>query len=120
MNYSIFIYETKDDFAKRGDPAKQEAYYNGWMKYFEMLGAAGIMRGGSGLMPPDTATTVKLRGSQRLVEDGPYADTKEQLGGFFMIEVADLDTALDWAAKCPAASSGALEIRPNMPPMRRD
>lgn len=120
MNYSVFIYETAEDFAKRSDPARREAHFGNWMKYFEGLRAAGIMRGGSGLMPPDTATTVKLRNGQRLVEDGPYADTKEQLGGFFMIEVADLDAALDWAAKCPAAATGALEIRPNLPPMKQD
>jgi hypothetical protein len=118
MNYSIFIYETAEDFARRSDPAKRDAHFGAWMAYFDGLRAAGIIRGGSGLMPPDTATTVKLRSGQRLVEDGPYADTKEQLGGFFMIEVPDLDSALDWAAKCPGAASGVLEIRPNLPPMR--
>ncbi len=119
MNYSVFIYETPADFAKRSDPKIMDAYFGTWMKYFQTLGEAGIMRGGSGLLPPDTATTVRLRQGQRLVEDGPYADTKEQLGGFYMIEVPDLDTALDWAAKCPAAATGALEIRPNLPPMAK-
>jgi hypothetical protein len=119
MNYSVFIYETPADFAKRSDPQAKDAHFGAWMKYFQTLSEAGIMRGGSGLMPPDTATTVKLSNGQRLVEDGPYADTKEQLGGFYMIEVPDLDTALDWVAKCPAASTGALEIRPNLPPMAR-
>jgi hypothetical protein len=120
MNYSIIIYETAEDFAVRSNPAKSEAHFGAWMQYFQRLGEAGIMRGGTGLMPPDTATTVKLRNGQRLVEDGPYADTKEQLGGVFMIEVPDLDTALDWAAQCPAARTGVLEIRPNLPPMKRD
>ena len=118
MNYSVIIYETPDQFATRNDPARKDAHFAAWMAYFERLGAAGIMRGGAGLMPPDTATTIKLRNGQRLVEDGPYADTKEQLGGVFMIEVPDLDTALDWAAQCPAVGDGVLEVRPNLPSMR--
>ena len=86
MNYSILIYETVEDFAVRSDPAKNEAHFAAWMQYFQRVREAGIMRGGNGLMPPDTATTVKLRNGQRLIEDGPYADTKEQLGGVFVIE----------------------------------
>lgn len=120
MNYSVIIYETPEQFALRSDPARKDAHFAAWMQYFERLSAAGIMRGGAGLMPPDTATTVKLRNGRRLVEDGPYADTKEQLGGVFMIEVPDLDTALDWAAQCPAVADGVLEVRPNLPSMRKD
>jgi hypothetical protein len=72
------------------------------------------MVGGSGLQPPAVATTVRQRDGKRQVQDGPYAETKEQLGGYFEIEVADLDTALDWAARCPAAATGAVEVRPNL------
>ena len=72
------------------------------------------MVGGSGLQPPSVATTVRQRDDKRQVQDGPYADTKEQLGGYYEIEVADLDTALDWAARCPAAATGAVEVRPNL------
>ena len=75
------------------------------------------MVSGAGLMPPDTATTVRIRDGQRLVADGPFADTKEQLGGFFVIDVADLDTALEWAARSPAATYSSVEVRPVMPPM---
>ena len=72
------------------------------------------MVGGSALQPPAVATTVRQRDGKRQVQDGPYAETKEQLGGYYEIEVADLDTALDWAARCPAASTGAVEVRPNL------
>ncbi len=72
---------------------------------------------GAGLQPPETATTLKFRDDQRIVQDGPYADTKEQLGGFIMINVPDLDAALDWAARCPRTPGRVLEVRPNLPPM---
>jgi hypothetical protein len=75
---------------------------------------AGVFTGGAGLEAPDTATTVRVQGGKRLVQDGPYADTKEQLGGFFVIEVPDLDTAPDWAARYPAGSDGLVEVRPNI------
>jgi hypothetical protein len=72
------------------------------------------MVGGAGLQPPPLGTTVRERDGKRHVQDGPYADTKEQLGGFYEIDVPDLDTALDWAARCPSASTGAVEVRPNL------
>jgi len=72
------------------------------------------MVGGSALQPPAVATTVRQRDGKRQVQDGPYAETKEQLGGYYEIEVADLDTALDWAARCPAATTGVVEVRPNL------
>ena len=70
------------------------------------------MVGGHALQPPVTGTTVRVAGGKRHVQDGPYADTKEQLGGFIDLELPSLDAALDWAARCPAAASGAVEIRP--------
>ena len=72
------------------------------------------MKSGNGLQPPDTATTVRLRDGKRHVQDGPYADSKEQLGGYFILDVPGLDVALDWAARCPAAPDGSVEIRPVM------
>ena len=71
--------------------------------------------GGAGLQPPATGTTVRLRGGARQVHDGPFADTKEQLGGYYIIEVPNLDAALEWAAKCPAAPTGSVEVRPHVP-----
>jgi hypothetical protein len=73
---------------------------------------AGIFVGGKPLDAPETATTVRLRGSKREIQDGPYSDTKEQLGGFTLLELPSLDAALEWAARCPAASYGAVEVRP--------
>ena len=82
-----------------------------------MLGGPAIDTGGIGMHPSHTATTVRLAGGKRVVQDGPYADTKEQLGGYYVIEVDDLDRALEWAARCPAAAGdGVIEVRPNLPP----
>jgi hypothetical protein len=72
--------------------------------------------GGSGLQLPETATTLRLQKGQRQVQDGPFADTKEQLGGYFIINVPDVDTALDWAARIPAAPGSVIEVRPNLTP----
>jgi hypothetical protein len=73
---------------------------------------AGVLVGGNALYPPSTATTLRLEAGRRHVQDGPYAATKDQLGGFYLIEVPDLDTALYWASLNPAASRGAVEVRP--------
>lgn len=83
-----------------------------WGAYTRALIDAGIMVGGEALHPAETATTIRLTNGKREVQDGPYAATKEQLGGFYVIDVPDLDTALAWAARNPAASSGAVEVRP--------
>lgn len=83
-----------------------------WSAYTQAMVAAGVMRGGNALHPGYTATTVRLRDGKRDVHDGPYAESKEELGGYYVIDVADLDEALVWAARNPAASSGAVEVRP--------
>jgi hypothetical protein len=83
-----------------------------WGAYTQALIEAGVMRGGAALKPSQTATTLRIVDGQRELHDGPYADTKEQLGGFFLIDVPDLDAALAWAARNPAAASGAVEVRP--------
>jgi hypothetical protein len=93
MNYALLIYETAAGFALRTDPKKSQAYWAAWPAYTKALQDAGVMVGGAGLQLPDTATTLKLDDGRRLVQDGPYADTKEQLGGFYIINVPDLDTA---------------------------
>jgi hypothetical protein len=115
MQFSILIYEPPADFALRNDEAKQAAYWGAWSAYFAAVNEAGVFVSGAGLMPPHTATTVRLKGEKRLVQDGPYADTKEQLGGVFVVEVPNLDAALDWAARCPAAPTGVIEVRPVLP-----
>ena len=112
MQYSILIYLSPDQFAARTDPDQREAFWGAFVPYMQALYAAGIVVAGAGLEAPETATTVDLREGKRLVQDGPYAETKEQLGGVFIIDVPDLDTALDWAGRYPGSSASVLEIRP--------
>ncbi len=111
MNYAVIFYESPADFAQ---PKSRESgpLRQAWMSYIKTLADAGIMRGGSGLQVPATATTVRIKDGKRKVEDGPFADTKEQLGGFIEIEVSNLDEALEWAARAPCASTGGVEVRP--------
>jgi len=112
MTYAILIYENEADFSARTNQDRREPYWAAWRTYAEALTAAGVRRSGAALQPGGTGTTVRVNGNARQVRDGPYADTKEQLGGFILIDVRDLDAALDWAARCPAASYGAVEVRP--------
>jgi hypothetical protein len=83
--------------------------------YTEAMQKAGVIRGGERLRPTSEATTVRVKNGKTDVLDGPYADTKEQLGGFYLIDVPDLDAALSWAARCPGASTGTMEVRPIWP-----
>jgi hypothetical protein len=82
------------------------------MAYSEALKKAGVLKGTNRLQPSSVATTVRIADCKSQVLDGPYADSKEQLGGYYIIEVADLDAALSWAARCPASSHGVVEVRP--------
>lgn len=116
MKYTILMYESAGDFARRTDTERSAAYVAGWAAYTKALKEAGVWVTGAGLHAPQAGTTVRLSGGKRLVQDGPYADTKEQLGGFCIIDVPGLDAALDWAARCPAAANGAIEVRPTLPP----
>jgi hypothetical protein len=112
MQYLIMTYENQTAFDARTDEQKSQSYWGAWAAYAQALRESGVMVGGNGLQLPHTGTTLRLQNGQRSIQDGPYADTKEQLGGYFVIDVADLDAALDWAARCPAATAGAVEIRP--------
>lgn len=112
MQYMILCTEAAPDFAKRTDPELSGPYWASWSAYGQALAQAGIFVSGAGLLPPDMATTVRVHDGKRHVQDGPYADAKEQLGGFFIIEVPDLDTALAWAAKSPSAAYASAEVRP--------
>jgi len=114
MKYTILVYESTADFTARTDGARRDAYWGAYRAYTKALADAGVMVGGAGLQPPPLATTVRLRDGKRQVQDGPFADTKEQLGGYYVIEVPGLDQALDWAARCPSASSGSVDVRPNL------
>lgn len=85
-----------------------------WMAYTQELREAGVLLGGDPLEPVPTATTVRIREGETLLVDGPFAETKEHLGGYYLIDVPDLDVATDWAAKAPNASYGSVEVRPVM------
>lgn len=117
MQYLLIANETESDFAQRDDPESAGAYWAAWTGFIAALAESGVMTGAGGLQPPSTATTVRTRDGELVVEDGPFADTKEQLGGYFVIDVADLDAALAWARRCPSASSASVEVRPLLPPM---
>lgn len=83
-----------------------------YLAYNEALIKAGVMVSGERLRPTDTATSVRIRNGRTEVLDGPYAETREQFGGFYVIETASLDEALEWAARCPTAKAGTIEVRP--------
>jgi hypothetical protein len=110
MRYAMLIYETPQDFEDYD--TDEDSLWSPWRAYYKALVSAGVYVDGSPLQDVATGTTVRLREGQRQVQDGPYADTKEQLGGFIILEVPSLDAALDWAARCPVAASGAIEVRP--------
>jgi len=110
----MLIYETKEDFASRSGP-QPSALIGAWRAYYKALVDAGVYVGGAPLEPPATGATVRVHGGERRVQDGPYADTKEQLGGQIILELPSLDVALEWAARCPSAATGAIEVRPVSP-----
>ena len=116
MKFSLIIYETPEAFATRHDPAYAADYWAAWPAYTAALIEAGAMAGGAALEGPNTATTIRFdgQGHGHQVQDGPFADTKEQLGGFFIIDVPDLDSAMKWAARIPLKYGGSVEVRPNL------
>jgi hypothetical protein len=115
MQYMMQFRETAEEWGKHKDPAQHEAYYGGWGAFMGELAQAGVMVSGEGLLPPDTATTLRVRDGKRQVSDGPFAETEEALGGFVIIDVPDLDAALDWATKVPCVTAGSVEVRPLLP-----
>jgi hypothetical protein len=113
MKYAMLIYEPESHFRARRDQPEDGEFWAPWRAYHQALTEAGVYAGGSPLDRPDTtATTIRVRGGQRHVQDGPFADTKEQLGGFIVFELPSLDDAITWAARCPAAQYGTVEVRP--------
>ena len=111
MKYLLMIYsdEAAEATMTEADNAAEMAAYGA---YAGAMVEAGVMVGGERLRPTTDATCVRLRNGQTELLNGPYADTREQLGGYFMIEVPDLDAALHWAARCPTAPHGTIEVRP--------
>jgi hypothetical protein len=114
MQFALLIYESPEAFETR-KKEENEPYTGAWRAYYKALVNSGVYVAGDPLEVPETGTTVRLKEGSRRVQDGPYADTKEQLGGFIILELPSLDAALEWAARCPAASTGAVEVRPLAP-----
>jgi hypothetical protein len=113
MRYLLTIYA---DESARADvsPEEAQAQMAVWQSFTEDAQEKGVFVGGEGLQPTSTATTVRVRDGERMVTDGPFAETKEQLGGFYLLDCEDLDAAIDWAARIPAAPYGSIEVRPVM------
>lgn len=101
-------------------PVDGDGVIDDWALYTRALADAGVLVAGHGLMGSDTATTVRVRNATRLVLDGPFAEAKEHLVGYYLIEAAHLDEAMGWAAKAPNVRIGSVEIRPVMPDSSTD
>src|SRR5258707_12595528 len=112
MNYMLLVAETQADFDKRSDPARAATLGEAWKAYSDALRKAGVFVRGSGLQPPQTATTVRVRDGKRQVQDGPFAESKELIGRVIVIDVPNLDEALEWAAVCPVAACSGGTLGP--------
>ena len=113
MKYMCLIYENEAMLAEQSE-AEQEATMGEYMAFTQRIQAAGAMDEGAPLLPTNTATTVRVRDGKATHTDGPFAETKEQLGGYYLIDCKDLDEALDYAARIPSARYGCVEVRPVM------
>src|SRR5258707_11202838 len=115
MQYLLLIYGNEESFGKLGK-AEQDGVLQEYGEFTKSIAQTGHYRGGNELAPISTATTVRVRDKKRLVTDGPFAETKEQLGGYYLVEAKDLDDALAVAARIPSARLGSIEVRPIVPP----
>ncbi len=113
MKYAILIYSGEDAGPAMGTP-EQAAEMQEWFAYTDALHQAGVFVAGEPLQGRETATTVRVRDGEKVTTDGPYAETKEILGGFYLIDVDNLDEALEWAARVPSSRYGSTEVRPLM------
>lgn len=114
MEYLLLIYTNEAEDAKLTE-AEQTAMYQEFGRFTQSIQQSGKHRAGQQLQPIATATTVRMRNGKRLVTDGPFAETREQLGGFYWIEAKDLDEALSIAERIPSARWGSVEVRPLVP-----
>jgi hypothetical protein len=113
MKYALLIYEAEKSWASLSKE-EQGRIFTEYMTFTEDLGKSGKMLGCEPLDPTSSATTLRVRNGKTVATDGPFADTKEQLGGVYVIDVKDLNEAMAWAAKIPGARTGCIEIRPVM------
>ncbi|MDQ6694374.1 MAG: YciI family protein [Chloroflexota bacterium] len=107
MKYMLLLYTTESEV-----PENDPELYRNWVTLLQELKAAGVLLDNNGLAPVTNATTVRVRNGRTLTTDGPFAETHEQLGGYFVLELQDLDEAIRWAGKIPHATYGSVEIRP--------
>jgi len=114
MEFLQILYADSAQFEKMSPSQASEAL-TAYGAYTGALQSAGVLRGSNRLRPVTAATTVRVKSGKTEVLNGPYAETREQLGGYYLIDVADLDAALAWAARCPGASHGVVEVRPVWP-----
>ena len=114
MKYMLMFFDTANNQAY--NPSSESGSMAAWGAYAGAMGQAGVILAGHGLQGRETATVVRVRDGQRQVQDGPFADTREHLGGYFVIDVPSLDAALEWAARAPNTSAGGTEVRPVLPP----
>ncbi|HKA79137.1 MAG TPA: YciI family protein [Xanthobacteraceae bacterium] len=114
MKYLLLIYANEANMQSR-NKSETDQVHAAYGAYTEAMTKAGVIVGGERLRPTASASTVRVADGKTKVLDGPYAETKEQLGGYYMIDVPDLDAAISWAARCPGASHGTIEVRPVWP-----
>jgi hypothetical protein len=111
MQYLLLIYQDEKLDANMSK-AEQDAWMGEWFAYDKLIREAGIGAAGDALHPTSTATTVRLDAGKTVTTHGPFAETKEQLGGYYVLKCKDLDEAISWAARCPGARVGSIELRP--------
>src|SRR5579859_6360565 len=111
MQYLLILYVQEAGWNKM-TKAEQEQGVAAYKAYTEALQTSGVLKGSNRLQPISTATTIRVTDGKPQVLDGPYADSKEQLAGYYLIDVPDLDTAMSWASRCPAVNHGIVEVRP--------
>jgi hypothetical protein len=111
MKYMLLLYSAPDAGPAQGSP-EAEAQMGRWFAVTEEMGKAGVLVAGDALQPVETATTLRAPNGSPVLSDGPFAETKETLGGYYVLDVPDFDTAAEWAAKMPLAPYGSVEIRP--------
>ena len=113
MQYMLLIYETEKNWQNTSKSAQQEMMA-AYQQFTDEIKKAGQFKAGDALQPVATATTVRVRDGKKLHTDGPFAETKEQLGGYYLIEAKNLDEAIAVAARIPGAKTGSIEVRPVM------
>jgi hypothetical protein len=113
MRYLLTIYGDESGW-NDVTPEQSQGIMDAYNAFGRAAQDAGVLLGGEGLQPTSTATTVRVRGDETVTTDGPFAETREQLGGYYLLDCKDLDEAIGWAARIPGAQQGCVEVRPVM------